>query len=664
MGILPAEDETTIGFPVPEARVSPVLIVEDDPAHAEAIGRSLEGVHGGRPVRYARSLAEARLAIEKEPPAIVLADLNLGDGSALELLPGPGLAVPFPLLVLTSHGDEHSAVESMRSGAVDYVVKSKEAFASLPRALDRALREWQLMEQRRHAEHALRDSEERFRVLFSVAPDAMLIHDSDGWIIDGNRAAEDLVRLRRDEIIGKNVLSLGIFSEPGPSAAKQTVAELLRRLAMGHDELSARRPDGSVVDIEVRTVPLTLQGRNVVLVIARDISVRRQAERTRRRLEEQLQHAMKLDAIGRLAGGVAHDFNNLLTVISGYVELLLAEVRPSDPMHGDLMEIKRAGQRATSLTAQLLAFGRKQVILPTVVDLNELLSTSVRMIQRLIGEHVQLSFVPDSNIMAIRVDPAQMDQVLINLAVNARDAMPDGGVLSFETSQVVIDEVFCAVHLDARPGPHARLRVKDTGSGMPQEVVERLFEPFFTTKPKGEGTGLGLSIIYGIIKQNEGFILVTSELGIGTTFDIFMPSTMESVSLRRATLSEPPVGRSETILLVEDDHAVLKVTERFLRGQGYRVVATDHAASAEALFADRLGKIDLLLSDVVMPSVNGRQLWERLKALRPDLRAIFMSGHTDDVIARQGILEPGMRYLQKPFLLEDLAKKVRDALDE
>jgi len=534
---------------------------------------------------------------------------------------------------------------------------------NLPRAVERALREWQLIEERRRAEQELRESEERFRILFATAPDPIIIHDADGLIVDGNRAAEELLGRPRAKVVGQNLLDLGIFSAHDEEVARARLADQRRGRETGPDEFAMKRPDGSVVDVEVRTVPLVLQGRSLVLVIARDISARKQADRTRRRLEEQLHQAMKMDAIGRLAGGVAHDFNNLLTAISSYTQLLLGEVRPGDPMQADLLEIKRAAERAASLTSQLLAFGRKQVITPTLIDINDHIRSSSRMLERLIGEHVQLSADLGIDVGTIRADAAQLDQILLNLAVNARDAMPEGGVVMIDTRRTLLDEAGRAIHLDARAGPYLRLTVRDSGRGMSAETLERLFEPFFTTKEKGSGTGLGLSIVYGIVKQNGGFIVVSSDVGTGSAFEVYLPSADAAVASEKHDRPALPVGRNETILLVEDDVAVLRVTERFLRGQGYTVIATDRPLAAEGLLAEAQGGVDLLLTDVLMPALNGRKLWDRLKQTKPGLRALFMSGHTDDVLGAQGILEPGIHFLQKPFSLDGLATKVREALD-
>jgi PAS domain S-box-containing protein len=639
-----------------------ILVIEDDPAHSLLISRALAPA-GAYRIRHAASLRDGRAAIAAEAPTLVLSDLNLSDGKAFELLGDPPHQVPFPLLVLTSHGDEQTAVQSMRSGALDYVVKSEEAFANLPRTIERALREWRLAEEHRAAEAALRDSEERFRVLFASAPDAFVIHDVEGLVLDGNRAAEEMVGRPRIEVIGKTLLDLGFQPPADPDTAARILELQKLGKETGPEEIVVARPDGSRVHVEVRTVPIQLQGNVVVLAIARDISARRHADEARRRLEEQLHHAMKMDAIGRLAGGIAHDFNNLLTVITSAAEMLGLEMRRGEPMTADLGEIKHAAQRAASLTGQLLAFSRKQIIAPVIVDLNELLAGAVRMLERIIGEDIDLDVSPAEGLGVVNIDPNQAEQVLVNLAVNARDAMSKGGKLSFATSNATVDEAFAADKPEARAGEYVVLKVSDTGGGIPQEVIPRIFEPFFTTKDQGRGTGLGLAIIYGMVTQNGGFVVVSSELGRGTTFELYLPRVEGDREISpRAVATTLPRG-TETILVVEDEKAVLSLATRFLRRQGFEVIAADRGGDALLLLKDPALHVDLLLTDVILPVMDGRKLYEELRLLRPGLRVVFMSGYTDDVIARRGVLEPGIAFVQKPFTLDALVRKVREVLD-
>jgi PAS domain S-box-containing protein len=637
-----------------------ILVLEDDASHAEAMARALEPCLSRYRVRFASTLAEARLAVAAELPILVLCDLNLADGKAFDLLPGPHQRPQFPLLVLTSYGDERTAVQAIRSGAIDYVVKSREAFVELPRTIERALREWRLIEEGSRAEHALRESEERFRVLFAAAPDALLIHDLGGRVLDANRASEELFGRSRSELQRSSWQDLGVLGDDAGAQATRLERQRNGR-PTGPESLHMIRGDGTQIDLELRTVPIQLLGEVVVLATAQDVSLRQRAEQTRHKLEEQLHHALKMEAIGRLAGGVAHDFNNMLTAISGYAELLLHNEDPSSSRAAGLSEILNASRRASSLTNQLLAFSRKQIIAPVVLDLNALLHRSTRMIERLIGEDIELSFEPAADLAYVQVDPNQIEQMVINLAINARDAMPRGGRLQVRTKNQLLVEGGL-VHIDAHAGQYVVLSVEDDGSGMSSETLGRLFEPFFTTKELGRGTGLGLSIIYGVVKQNGGFIVVSSELDRGSRFEIFLPRSEGVPAESDAALRGKAPSGSETVLLVEDDSAVRDVAARFLRSCGYEVIVAMHGAEAIELVRAGL-QIDLLVSDVILPAMNGRQLFEQLRTLQPTLSVLFMSGYTDDVIAPHGVLEPGTSFVEKPFSQETLARKAREALD-
>jgi PAS domain S-box-containing protein len=637
-----------------------ILVVEDDPAHAEAITRALELLMQRYRVRLARSVHEANLALAAESPALVLADLHLSDGSALDMLPDAREQARFPLLVLTSQGDERTAVQSIRAGALDYVVKSPDALAELPRTIERALREWRLRQERLCAERALRESEERFRVLFDSAPDALLIYEPDGRVLDANRAAECLFGRSRHELMSSRIDALGFSAQAG----------LLRE--PGHQEpvaLWVLTASGERRDVELRTVSVQLSGRSALLATVQDVSARVQADQAKRRLEEQLHHALKLDALGRLAGGVAHDFNNLLTAIAGYAELMLRGGADVSEYPSALQEILNASQRASGLTSQLLAFSRKQVIEPKVLSLNALLENATRMIQRLIGEDIDLVFEPGPALHLVKVDRNQLEQVLINLAVNARDAMTGGGTLRVRTENVSVREAERQELLDSEmvAGEYVLLEVKDTGVGMDEETRSRLFEPFFTTKARGRGTGLGLSIIYGVIKQNGGFVSVSSQLGKGTCFSIYLPrSAHVHGELSDFTVDDSPVAGSrgsETILLVEDEPAVRDVVGRFLQLAGYHVLARGDARAAIALMERPEVTVDLLLTDVVLPGMNGKQLHQHLCAMRPGLRVLFMSGYTDDVIAKHGLVDPSVALLEKPLTQAALLRAVRSVID-
>ncbi|MBI5537764.1 MAG: PAS domain S-box protein [Deltaproteobacteria bacterium] len=386
------------------------------------------------------------------------------------------------------------------------------------------------------------------------------------------------------------------------------------------------------------------------------------SERDRQLLEAQLRHAQKMEAVGRLAAGVAHDFNNVLTTISLHTEMMMAVAGPSSPLQSDLHDVSKAAERATALTSQLLAFSRKQPILPTIVDLNELVGQSSKMLERLIGEDVELEFVAGADLSTVKADPCHLEQVLTNVAVNARDAMPQGGKLTLTTENTFVRDSLKG-GVGRKEGPYAMLSVSDTGCGMSEEVLAHLFEPFFTTKEKGKGTGLGLSTVYGIVQQNGGFVDVESGVGKGTTFRIYLPACA-GVATTQAARSPVvlPVGR-ETLLVVEDEPTVRRVASRILTRQGYQVLVGSSGEEALELCDAHPGVIDLLLTDVIMPKMNGWQLYERLRASRPTLKVLFMSGYTGEEISPRGVLPPGTAYIQKPFRMEVLVGMVREALD-
>jgi nitrogen-specific signal transduction histidine kinase/CheY-like chemotaxis protein len=410
--------------------------------------------------------------------------------------------------------------------------------------------------------------------------------------------------------------------------------------------------------VELSSNPITFQEREAVLVLANDVT-------EKVKLEAQLLQSQKMEAIGQLAGGVAHDFNNLLGVITGYAELLLKDLGALHPGLHRVEQIQRAAERAGGLTRQLLAFSRKQVLLPEVLELNSVLDETEKMLRRLIGEDVQLVTVFAPGLGLVKADPGQMEQVIVNLAVNARDAMPGGGKLIIETSNVDLDANYTRTHPEVRPGPYVMLAVSDTGHGMNTDTMSRIFEPFFTTKEVGKGTGLGLSTVFGIVKQSGGHIGVYSEVGRGTSFKVYLPRIERSGEVAPAGVARAealPVG-SETILLVEDEEALRQLIREILEVGGYRVLPGGSPEEALAAAEAHSGPIHLLLTDVVMPLMSGRQVADRIKASRPAVRVMYMSGYTDEAISHHGALEPGTEFLQKPFTAHALLRKVREVLE-
>jgi len=402
-----------------------------------------------------------------------------------------------------------------------------------------------------------------------------------------------------------------------------------------------------------------------------DVTERKQAEAGRARAEEallqseqQLRQSQKMEAVGRLAGGVAHDFNNVLSVILSYSEMLLADLKPGEPIRDDIEEIRKAGRRAAALTRQLLAFSHQQVLDPKVIDLNEVLVSMDNMLRRVLGEDVNLVVLPTQALGRVRVDPSSIEVVMMNLVVNARDAMPTGGTLTIKTTNVMLDDAYARAHLGAKPGPHVMLAVTDTGTGIDEAILARVFEPFFTTKAIGQGTGLGLSTVFGVAQQSGGSVWVESKLGVGTTFKLYLPRVDAAIDGARVTESPPSSLRgSETILLVEDDDQVRVVARGILARNGYSVVDARSAGEALLHSEKHPGTIHLLLSDVVMPQMSGPELANRISSARPDMKVLCMSGCTDDSAVRRGVIEAHIAYLQKPFTPDALSTRVREVLD-
>lgn len=410
---------------------------------------------------------------------------------------------------------------------------------------------------------------------------------------------------------------------------------------------------------------LYLAEKEIRVLRERQASERKIAEEERKKLENQFIQAQKMEAIGRLAGGVAHDFNNMLSVIVGYSELAISQMDENDPVKGHIQDILHAADRSTTLVRQLLAFARRQVISPRPLDLNETIEGMLKMLRRLVGENIELVWVPGHGLWRVNIDPAQVDQVLANLVVNAKDAISGSGRVTIGTENVDLDESYCQIHCGFVPGQYVMLAISDDGCGMDKDTLGKIFEPFFTTKERGKGTGLGLSTVYGIVKQNSGFVNVYSEKGKGTSFKIYLPALVESTETENEfhdLLQDLPVG-TETVLLVEDETSLLELYRSFLEKLGYRVLPAATPSEAENLAALHDGKIDLLLSDVVLPEMSGKDLRERLTRIVPFMKCLFMSGYTADIIAHHGVLEGGVCFLHKPFSMETLARKVRQLLD-
>jgi two-component system cell cycle sensor histidine kinase/response regulator CckA len=509
--------------------------------------------------------------------------------------------------------------------------------------------------ERKRTEQALRESEERYRKLFHSIADPLFVYNRETLgFLAVNDAAVNEYGHSREEFLSMTIADIRPPGDVGSlwKEAVQTDATAQMRGVRRH-----RKKNGEIIEVEMSTYELEFSGRPACLVQARNVT-------EQRKLEEHVRQGQKMEAVGRLAGGVAHDFNNLLTVINGYSDLLREQLAVDDPTRELLSEIHKAGERAGTLTRQLLAFSRQQVIEPKLLNLNSVVSDTEKLLRRLIGEDILLVTKLDPKLGRVKADPGQIEQVLMNLAVNARDAMPRGGNLTIETQMMHLDEHYCKSVADLSPGEYVMLAVSDSGCGMNQEVLARIFEPFFTTKNVGEGTGLGLATVHGIIKQSSGHIAVYSEQGYGTTFKIFLPQASGPVAGTRSDPKsmEMPEG-TETLLLVEDEDAVRMLASHILRTCGYRVLEATNGRDALRLSESESGTIHLLISDVVMPYLGGRALAEQIAAARPGCRVMFLSGYTDDAVVRHGVLEAEFAFLQKPFTASSLAQKVRSVLD-
>ena len=525
---------------------------------------------------------------------------------------------------------------------------------------------------RKQAETALRENEEKLRRLYENMVQGVFYQDANGTFLDINPAGMKMFGQAKDQLVGKSsYLPEWKVVDEKFNILKPEQYPSIVALKTGQEvdmEIGIFNP--IIQDYKwlmVNAKPQFRQGGEYVpfqvFVTMNDITERKQAEEERERLQNQLTQAQKMESIGRLAGGVAHDFNNMLTVINGYAMMILKKPEIQGKLRTHLEEILDAGRRSADLTRQLLAFARKQTIAPQVLDLNETVEGMLKMLRRLIGEDIDLIWLPGTRLWKINMDPSQIDQILANLFVNARDAIEGVGKVSIETANVTFNESYMAVQEDFTPGEYVMLAVSDNGSGMDEETKTRIFEPFFTTKGMGQGTGLGLATVYGIVKQNNGYINIYSELGCGTTFKIYIPRHAEEVSSASSPNSpESPQGHGEVILMVEDEAATLALVRIMLEKIGYKVLTASTPTEAIHVVREREEKIDLLITDVIMPEMDGKELAEQLQVIRPGLPCLFMSGYTADVISHRGILHEGVKFIQKPVSIDDLAVKIKDIL--
>ncbi len=621
-----------------------VLIVDDDPNTCETIGDILATQGFGIEIASGGRAALERLGSRAIDAAIV--DMRLPDVSGLDLLTQiKHSSPPTEVIVITGYASLPSAIQAIEHEAFAYLqkpVEMEQLLATLRRALER-----------RRLTEALHRSEERYRLVTESVSDAVFLLDLQGRPILVNSRVTALTGYSLEELQERPIVPLLI---PGASA------EIRRQLAAPPGETpivfetAITKKDGCQVWVEASLSSVVKEGRIVGrLGIARDIT-------ERKHLEDQLRQAQKLEAVGRLAGSIAHDFNNLLTVIGGRTHILGWRLAPDDPVRHDVEIIEQTAERAAALTRQLLAFSRKQVLAPQVLELSAVVTGMGRILRRLIGEDIDL--VTRTGPGRVRVDPSQIEQVLLNLAINSRDAMPSGGTLVIETGLVDLDAEYAHGHAGAEPGPYVLLAVTDTGHGMDEATRAQLFVPFFTTKEPGKGTGLGLATVYGIVKQSGGHIWVYSEVGHGSTFKIYLPRADETTdAVVGGRPAEALLRGTEIVLLAEDDDGVRLLAREALERSGYTVLEAGHPDAAYEIARDHREGIDLLLTDLVMPGMSGRALAARIKPLRPGLKVLFMSGYTADASVQHGILDGRVAFLQKPFTPGGLARRVREVLD-
>jgi two-component system, cell cycle sensor histidine kinase and response regulator CckA len=517
--------------------------------------------------------------------------------------------------------------------------------------------------ERTRADEALRESESRFRTLIDQAPIAIIV-SRDGIGLYANKKLLEIFGLQSvEESAGRPILE-GLAPQSREESEDRSRRRTIGLPVPGEFETIGLRMDGSQFPVHVTVAQVRLSDGMANIAFVTDITERKHDEEEKTKLQNQLIQAQKMESVGRLAGGVAHDFNNMLGVILGHTEIALEQVDPTHSLHESLTEIQKAAERSAHLTRQLLSFARKQAAAPRVLDLNKTVEGMLAMLERLIGEDVRLVWQPQADLWTVTVDPSQVDQMLANLCVNARDAINGVGTITIETENSAIDEAYCADHPGSMPGEYVRLVVRDDGGGMNQQTLAHLFEPFFTTKEVGKGTGLGLAMVYGIMKQNDGFIDVESEPGQGATFSIYLPRHIGSAEQPpKKGAAAPASNRREIILVVEDEPSNLKLIERMLERQGYVVLAAGTPGEAIRVAREHAGKIHLLVTDVIMPEMNGRDLARKLLSLDPRLKCLFMSGYTADVIAQRGVLDEGVSFIQKPFSIKDLSDKIRETLD-
>ena len=634
-----------------------VIVVEDRPDDHELLIRELErGGYAPQTVRVDTS--EAFREVLAEPGwEIIISDYVMPRFSglvALEILHHSGVDLPF--IVISGTVGEDVAVETMRAGAHDYLMK--ENLTRLVPAVQRELREAVERREHRQVDEALEESKRRFRILSEASPQGIFLQDAAGNCLYVNSCWSEITGYTFDEAMG-----IGWFRILHPDDVERAAAEWESFRHNGHEifesDLRLLHANGATRWVQARVGKVSDEQGVATSYVGNLVDITDHLM-----FQERLLQAQKQESLGRLAGGIAHDFNNILTAIIGYAELASDLFPPEHAAQGRMQNIQKAAGRAADLIRQLLAFASRQVITPRVINLNSVLEEAGSLLLRLIGSHIELEMLPGSDLGAIRADPGQMQQILINLGVNARDAMPEGGKITIATRNVRLEPGLTQDNREVLPGDYLLLEVTDTGIGISEEILQHIFEPFFTTKEIGKGTGLGLATCHGIVRQNGGHIWVQSEVGKGTSFHIYLPQVGEAPTEENEREDLSHLGGKETILLVEDDALLRELTAEALRAEGYAVVEAASGNEALVIATAFVEPIHLLVTDIVMPLMNGKELAQKLLAAQPDLRILFISGYAENAVTTHGVLDSGISFLPKPFSVAGLAHKVRAVLDQ
>jgi len=667
-----------------------ILVVEDEVIIAQDIQNMLKKL-GYAVSAVASSGEEAIKRVAETLPDLVLMDIVLeGDMDGVEVAGQIRDCFDIPVVYLTAYSDDTTLQRAKITEPYGYILKpfqERELYTNIEMAL-----------YKHKMEGKLKESEQWLSTTLKSIGDAVIATDTKGFVTFMNPIAEVLTGWKQEDAGGKPLTDIfDIINKGTGKRVEDPVTKILREgVVVGLEKHTVLiHKDGTRLPIDDSGAPIRDEKGNMagVVLVFRDITERERAEEDlqaaydqsviyaqelkeqieerklteeeKKKVEAQLIQAQKMEAVGRLAGGAAHDFNNLMTVVIGYSDLMLMRLSKEDPLYKKVEEIKKAGEKAASLTRQLLAFSRKQILKPKVININEIITNMKNMLRRLIGEDVQLRTSLGSDLGRVECDPAQIEQVFMNLVINAKDAMPKGGKITIESTNIDLDETYAGKHgIKLKPGPYVLLEVSDTGMGMDKDIQNQIFEPFFTTKEKGKGTGLGLSTVYGIVKQSGGFIWVYSEVGLGTTFKIYLPvvyKELDSVQKEQTPVSD--LRGSETILVVEDDDLLRNMTRYVLHGYGYKVL--EAASGEKALQISKLytEPIQLLFTDVIMFKISGRDLAELIESYRPEIKVLYMSGYTENTVVQHGVLKKDVEFIEKPFSPKDLARKVREVLN-